>query len=376
MIAEFGLQQLLGVRRLCRRSRKRSFAARVLAPHEPSRHRRVCGSRVDEFAISCFQSGCNFREAEPRCVGATAEPPHSGGMRLSVCHAGRVVFWLGILILGFAFGAGAQSSAEWRSWNQPVQPFRMIGNIYYVGASGVTAFLITTPQGHILLDGGFVETAPMILKNIRTLGFQPRDVKFIVFSHAHADHVGGLAELKRATGAKLVSSLRDAEMLRAGGHDDFTFGDRMLFPAVEPDQIIATEEKISVGGVSLTAYVTAGHTKGCTTWITLVQDGRQPRSVVFHCSTSVPGHKLVNNAKYPEIVKDYEESFRTLHNMPCEVFFAPHAGFFQLDEKRRQLRDGHANPFVDPQGCAAYLQNSEKAFRQELEKQRKQAGIN
>lgn len=281
----------------------------------------------------------------------------------------RSTLW-GSLLLVIAATTQAQQSEEWRSWNQPVKPFRIIGNIYYVGASGVTAFLITTPQGHILLDGGFAETAPLILKNIRTLGFQPQDVKYIVFSHAHSDHVGGLAELKRVTSAKLLSSQQDAPMLRSGGKGDFTFGDRFLFPAVEPDKLFADGEAVSLGATSLAAHLTPGHTKGCTSWTMPVQEGSQTYRVLFHCSTTVPGHKLVKNSGYPEIVSDYEASFRTLRALPCDVLLAPHAGFFALPEKREKMRPGAPNPFVDARGCRAFIEESAKSFQRELQKQK------
>ena len=284
-----------------------------------------------------------------------------------------------ILIAACAFlvlvlGAAAQrNDAEAQAWNQPVEPFRIVGNVYYVGASGVTAFLITTPQGHILLDGGLPITAPLIEKSIRTLGFSPQDVKYLLLSHAHFDHAGGLAELKRTTKARLLVSREDAPMLRSGGKGDFSFGDRFVFPAVEPDQLIENGQAVSLGGTTLTAHVTPGHTKGCTTWTMTANEGGRAHPVLFHCSTTVPGHRLVNNAAYPEIVADYEGSFRTLRALPCDVLLAPHAGFFQLQEKRGKMREGGANPFVDAKGCAAFIERSATEFRAELERQRKAA---
>jgi len=278
---------------------------------------------------------------------------------------------LAFCMLGWSLSAPGQGSAEWRSWNQPVKPFLLIGNIYYVGASGVTAFLITSPQGHILVDGGFAETAPLILQNIRALGFQPRQVKALVFSHAHADHVGGLAELQRATGAKLVSSERDAEILRSGGKGDFSFGDTLPFPAAQPDRLIRSGETVAVGGNTLVAHITPGHTKGCTSWTMNVREGGREYAVLFDCSTTVPGHQLVNNAAYPEIVADYQASFRTLRALPCDVLLAPHSGFFDLPGKRERLRAGVANPFVNPAECRSFLERSAEEFQKELARQKK-----
>src|SRR5512146_2519975 len=177
-----------------------------------------------------------------------------------------------VVTLLFSVCLFGQSNPEWRSWNQPVQPFRIIGNIYYVGASDVTSFLITSPQGHILLDGGFVETAPMIRDNIRKLGFKPEDVKYLINSHAHFDHAAGLAQLKKWTGAKFVASREDGALIARGGRGDFAWGDKLTFPAVRPDRMIQDHETLSIGGVTMTAHLTPGHTKGCTTWTTEAEE--------------------------------------------------------------------------------------------------------
>src|SRR6185503_14158379 len=149
--------------------------------------------------------------------------------------------------------------------NDPVEPFRIVGNVHYVGASDVTSFLITTPQGHILIDGGFAETAPMIVANIRKLGFDPRDVRLILNSHAHLDHAGGIAELRRVTGAKFLASAPDAAQLARGGTDDPQFGNRFPFPPAPPDRLVRDGERVTLGGTTLTAHITPGHTRGCTT---------------------------------------------------------------------------------------------------------------
>lgn len=264
----------------------------------------------------------------------------------------------------------AQADAESRSWNQPVEPSRIIGNIYYVGASGVTSFLITSPHGHMLIDGGFAETAPMIEKNIAALGFQLSDVKFLLFSHAHYDHVGGLAELKKKSGARLLASEADSVALRNGGRGDFAWGDKFTFPPVTPDGVIRDNQGLGLGGLALVAHLTPGHTRGCTTWTTSVVEGGKTYNLLFSCSVSVPGYKLVNNAAYPQIVQDYEHSFRVLKALPCDALFAPHSEFFQMKEKFQRLRSGDPTAFVDPAGCGAYVQQSEKAFQAELAKQR------
>jgi len=261
-----------------------------------------------------------------------------------------------------------RDSSERAEWNRPFPPFCIIGNVYYVGVAGVTSFLITTAQGHILLDGGFPETAPLIEKNVATLGFRIRDVKILLNSHAHYDHCGGLAELKRLSGAEMVASRADAEVLESG-RISFEGWKNSGFPPVKVDRVIADGETVPLGDAVLTANLTPGHTKGCTTWTMPVLDAGKTHHVVFFCSTSVPGYRLVSNPKYPQIASDYERTFARLRQLPCDVFLAPHGGFFHLDEKRPRLAKGGANPFVDPTEFRAFLDNSERDFERELKKQ-------
>jgi metallo-beta-lactamase class B len=260
----------------------------------------------------------------------------------------------------------AQNNANQRAeWNQPVKPFRILGNIYYVGAANVSSFFIRTPDGAILLDGGLPETAPLIEKSIADLGFSIKDVKILLNSHAHFDHCGGLAELKKLSGGKLVATERDRPVLVSGQ------GGAAPFPAVPVDQVIGDKQAVQLGGVTLTAHVTPGHTRGCTTWSMPVSDGGKTYQVVFYCSTTVVD-KLVNNSSYPGIVSDYMRSFAELRKMPCDVFLAPHAGFFKLEEKRKQLDAGKLDAFVDPTEMRKYVDESEQSFRKQLDEQIRQ----
>jgi metallo-beta-lactamase class B len=267
-------------------------------------------------------------------------------------------------------GVPAQRDAESRSWNRPVKAFRIIGNVYYVGASEVSAYLITTPQGHILLDSGFAETVPLIRESLKQLGFKLEDVKLLINSHAHYDHAGGLAELKSLTGAKLAASEADAAQLAIGGKEDFRWGDTLAFAPVKADRILRDGDTVELGGVWLVAHLTPGHTKGNTTWTMEVKDGGKTYNVVFMGSTSAPGYKLVNNSKYPNIVADYQRSFRLLESLPCDVFLGPHGSFFALPEKMAKLEHGaKANPFIDPQGYRDFLKGSEQNFYEQLKAQ-------
>lgn len=265
-----------------------------------------------------------------------------------------------ILIVAWVIAPMAQQTLNERSsWNRPFQPFHLIGNIYYVGATGVSAFLIVTPSGSILLDGGLPETAPQIAQNIAKLGFRLSDVKYLLNSHAHFDHAGGLAELKRLSGATMVASSGDAPALRAGSPE---------MPAVEVDRIVGDGEALRLGDTTLTARVTPGHTKGCTTWTTLTSEAGRSHSVVFYCSTSVVD-RLISNARYPQIAADYESSFRKLRTISGDVFLAPHPSFFDMENKRQKMKAGGPNPFLDPTELGRFVERSEREFRAELSNQ-------
>ena len=261
-----------------------------------------------------------------------------------------------------------QADPTSRSWNQPVAPYRIVGNLYYVGASDIASYLVVTPAGSILIDGGFAETAPLIRENVRKLGFKLEDVKILLNTHAHYDHAGGLAELKKITGAKLAASAGDAPLLARGGHGDPVLGDKGLFTPVKADRILKDGDKVALGGTELTARLTPGHTPGCTTWTMKVKDGGRTLDVVIACSTSVlPEAKLAGNPKYPAIAADYDRTFRVLRSLPCDVFLAPHASFFNgLDKAARLRKSPEKNPFIDPEGYKAYLDRGEKAFRGRL----------
>jgi metallo-beta-lactamase class B len=279
----------------------------------------------------------------------------------SMAIAAALALAYGFALTGWAPRASAQTSPDQRkAWNEQVAPFHVIGNIYYVGARGVSAFLIQTPKGSILLDGGLPETAKLIERNIEALGFQLRDVKYLLNSHAHFDHAGGLAELKRRLRATLVASHGDAPVLRQGSADQ---------PPVVVDRVVSDGDRVELGGSALTALVTPGHTKGCTTWTTTVTEAERQYHVVFYCSTSVVA-RLVGNGDYPGIVSDYERSFARLRELPCDVFLGPHPAFFEMEQKRARIADGAPNPFVDPGELRRYIDTSEAQFRQALAAQR------
>lgn len=274
------------------------------------------------------------------------------------------------LLCLYPIHVAAQVDEESRSWNEPVKPYRVVGNVYYVGAKEVSSFLIVSDKGLILLDSGFAETVPQIQKNVEQLGFRLADVKYLIISHAHYDHVGGMAALKKLTGAKLLSSEADAEILARGGKDDPQFANRFLFPEVRADQILKDGAKLKLGNVTMTAHLTPGHTKGCTTWTTKAKEGTEELDVVFAGSISAPGYKLVGNQLHPTVASDYERTFSVLKKLPCDVFLAGHGSAFSMLEKMKLKETGSArNPFIDPEGYRRYVTRNEQAFREELKRQ-------
>ena len=260
------------------------------------------------------------------------------------------------------------------AWKTPVRPRRLIGNIHYVGASGVSSFLITTPAGHVLLDTGFADTVPLIRTNVAQLGFKIGDIKFILSSHAHVDHTGGHALMKQLTGARIVASAADAHLLASGGADDFSpFPKEFLtYTPVKTDRVIQDNEIVSLGDVTLTAHLTPGHTKGATTWTMETTDEGRRLHVVFFSSTGlIEGTRLLKNPLYPNIATDYEATFKKLKTLPCEVFFGPHGGMFAMAEKFDKLERGvKPNPFIDPDGWRELLAAGEKVFRAQLARER------
>jgi len=264
---------------------------------------------------------------------------------------------------------GEALSSDWLEWNTPTEPFNVIGNIYYVGAEGISAYLITTPDGHILLDGAFAQTAPQITANVERLGFHMRDVRYLLNSHAHVDHAAGLARLQLASGAEMVASAADRSALEAGR---FPYGptENLAFPPIRVDRVIDDGEALTLGGVTLTALITPGHTPGCTSWLMDVTgaDGAQHRAL-FHCSATVAGQSLAPPA-YPNIVSDFESTFARLRTIQADVLLTNHPGMMDMDQLRARQIAGDANAFVDANALPALNARLEAAFREELARQR------
>jgi metallo-beta-lactamase class B len=256
------------------------------------------------------------------------------------------------------------------AWNQPFKPFRIIGNIYYVGTNNLACYLITSPAGHVLIDTAMQESAPLVRANIEALGYKLKYVRIILSSHAHFDHVAGHADMKAVTGAQVIASAADAAALESGG----TKGFHPLNPykPVKVDRIIKDGEIVRLGSIALRAHLTPGHTEGNTTWTTTVEENGKKYEVVFAASMSInPGVKMLNNPTWATIADAYAKSFQKLKSLPCDVFLGPHAPFFDMETKvARMNANPKTNPFIDPEGFRNYIAGFEKSYNDQLHKER------
>lgn len=284
--------------------------------------------------------------------------------------------WHQAIVGGFyAAGSDAQGAAisPRGSPRTPFPPFRVIGNVHYVGSSNAGAFLVTTPDGHVLIDSGYPKTEAWIRESIETLGFSLTDIKYLLNTHAHQDHVGGHARLKAWTGARVLTSAQDRPVLADGGRSDFRSDGSLLWLPVEADGVVGDGESITIGGTTLVARHTPGHTRGNTTWTMTVTEGGRAYRVVFAGSMGLnAGVPLVGNPRYPEIADDYARAFATVSRLPCDVFLPFHADHYDLPAKKAMLDAGASpNPFVEPDGCRAYYRKNEQAFRARLAAERR-----
>jgi metallo-beta-lactamase class B len=270
-------------------------------------------------------------------------------------------------------------NALW-NMNRDYAPYRVIGDIYYVGSNGIAQFLITTPGGNILLDSGFEASVPRLRANVAALGFRFEDIKILLTSHAHIDHVSGHALVRRLTGATVVASARDAAFVAAGGKGETVYDGVYSWTPCPVDRIVADGDVVTLGGVTLTAHLTPGHTMGAVTWTMRVlgvaapdaPDGERPLDVVFFPSANVnPGVRLVGNPRYPGIADDFAHSFAVWKALPCDVFLGVHGDFYDMSAKRdRQRKAASPNPFIDPTGYRQFVAECEAHFRELLASER------
>ena len=269
-------------------------------------------------------------------------------------------------VTGTLAAQGGGTSAERR---EAGAPFRIADNLYHVGASDSAVYLIVGKQGMILLDGGFAEDAGTVLANVEALGFDPRKIRYLLNSQAHQDHAGGLAAIKARTGALMLASRGDKALLERGGTGDFAFADRLPFPPVTVDRVVADGETVDVGGAVVTARLTPGHTKGCTSWTMRTKDGGRMLDALFICGASAPGYRLVGNSGYPGVMGDFRASFAKWRKLKCELFLGAHGSYFGLEAKKARMGPRRANPFVDPAGCRRFLAEAEAEIEAQAREQ-------
>jgi len=282
-----------------------------------------------------------------------------------------------VMLVSALLFAGRAIGQDAPEWTNPFPPYRIIGNLYYVGSQGLASYLITTPQGNILINSSLEKSVPLIRDSIEKLGFRFSDTKILLISHAHSDHCAGSAAIKELTGAKYmvmdadVSAIEDGGMLNFGLDSKYNASGASHYQPVKVDRILHDGDQVKLADTVLTAHLTPGHTKGTTTWTMKITDGGMIYNVVIVGSPNVnPGYKLVNNALYPQIASDYERMFRVLKSLPCDIFLGAHGDYYGMEAKYARMKEGGANPFIDPEGYKSYVAEREQAFLTELAKQK------
>jgi metallo-beta-lactamase class B len=266
-------------------------------------------------------------------------------------------------VLALLTAAGPAASAE------PFPPHRIADGLYYVGSKELASYLVTTKAGHVLINADFEATVPLLRRNVEALGFKWTDVKILLASHAHDDHVAGSALVHHQTHAKVFVMAGDDGVVRTGGQGQYIYQTRWTPCPV--DRVLKDGDQVKLGDATLVAHLTPGHTRGCTTWTMKVTDAGQPHEAVIVCSPNInPGYRLVDNTAYPQIASDYARSFAVWKSLPADIFLGAHGAYYDLDKKFARLKAG-GNPFVDPAGYRAYIEEREHNFRGTFEAQKK-----
>ena len=273
------------------------------------------------------------------------------------------------LVLGVAVVTAQQPAAQANTdnpaWTTPVTPFRIVGPIHYVGTKDLAAYLIATPAGHILIDGAVPSMAGEIEKSIRALGFKPEEIRILLSTQAHYDHAGTLAHLKALSKGSVRIMQGDDRLIADGGRSDYLFATRAdtHYAPVKVDVVLKDGDVLTLGGASLTALRTPGHTPGCATYTMSVTDGGRTYAVVFPGSTTVnPGTRLVKAPSYPGIADDFRRTFERLASLKPDIFLAAHASFFDLEGKRARMPTEGVEAFVDRDGYRRLHAQKREAF--------------
>lgn len=273
-----------------------------------------------------------------------------------------------VLSVATAIVSPREASAQPRGWNDPFPPHRVMDNLYYVGTSMLSSFLITTPEGHILVSSNYETSVPLIKASVEELGFDFDDIKILISGHAHPDHIEGDALVKELTGAEVVVGRLEVPAVRA-----FRTPSGKALPV---DRIVDDGDTVTLGGTTLTAHLLPGHTKGCLAWSLPLEEAGRTYYGFIECSLNGQYLKYVGNEDYPDIVDDMRSTYAKARTFPVEVFLSSHGIFYGLQEKYERLvsrRPGDPNPFVDPDGYRAHVDESERIFEAALAKQRAEA---
>jgi metallo-beta-lactamase class B len=270
-----------------------------------------------------------------------------------------------VLAAALALLAGSAVAQQSPAWHTPRDAFPVLGNTWYVGTQAITVLLLRGPEGAVLIDTGVPESAESVLRNIEAAGVAPADVEVILTTHAHLDHVGAIARLKQATGARVLASAASKQLLERGGKADLHFGDTLPYPPVVVDGVIEDGDIVRVGPLELVAHATPAHTPGSTSWTWTEQMDGKPVAMAYVDSVTAPGYQLVGNTEYPGIVEDYRRGFAAIRGLTCDVLITPHPEASSLFE--RATRGG----LVDPAACRAYADRGEENLDRQIAEQSK-----
>lgn len=253
-------------------------------------------------------------------------------------------------------------------WEEPTDPVRIVGPIYFVGTMGLGAFLITTSEGHVLMNTGMPSSGTMIVDSIRKLGFRPEDIKLMINGHAHIDHAGALAFFKQQYGAPLAVMKDDVAAMESGDMNDFKYANDFVYPGVKVDRVLRDGDQIRMGDVLLTAWHTPGHTRGATTWIAnIVVDGKAYVVVFPDGAGFNPGYRVAKNPSYPGIENDFRRTHHVLEMLKPDIWLAQHNEYYDLEGKRKRAETEGVKAWIDPEGYRRFIGDKKRAFEDEVD---------
>ena len=262
----------------------------------------------------------------------------------------------------------SQSPPAVESWDQPEEPVRILGPIYFVGTKGLGVYLFTTSEGHILMNTGMPSSGPMIEESIRKLGFKPDDIKLMINSHAHIDHAGAFAYFKERYGAQMSVMRDDVAAMESGDKGDFAYGNELVFPPVKVDRILRDGDTIKIGEVLLSAHHTPGHTRGATTWVTHIMVDGKTYVVVFPDGAGFnSGYRLAKDPSYPGIADDYRRTHHFLEMLTPDIWLAQHNEYYDLEDKRERAKTEGVDAWIDPEGYRRFIAGKKRAFEDQVD---------